>query len=477
VSLTSGASQPGVRPVLMMELNELCPPIIERMMARGELPNFRALHAKSDVHVTWTDDVLLEPWVQWVTLHTGRTQEIHRATQLDEGYRIDLPRVWDVLADRGHASLVFGSMNARTKSDKVFLLPDPWSTRVAPSDPRFNAFQDFISFNVTEHTNERARASRKQTIDFIRFMLGHGLKLETVMRAARQVAVEKTVGRHLTWRRALVLDLMMWDVFEAEYRRRRPAFATFFANSTAYLQHRYWRHMEPEAYDVKPSTADIAAFGGAIDESYRHMDRLLGKAMRLVGPGGRIVFATGLSQEANLRYEHQGGKFVYRPHDFDAFNAFIGGAEGTTFEPVMTHQCWASFRTPAAADRFEACLAGLTANGAPVMWWWREDETRIFFWSKLIAKVEDGMPLRAVTGERRDFSAVFSGVGQVNNSQHNRNGCFWVERGEGLGRIHAGKLPLEQATQLLLDLFPAPTPKQAPANEQHETVAAYQAAE
>ena len=470
----ASASHRGAQPVLMMELNELCPPIIDRMMGQGELPNFKALHSRSDVHVTWTDDADLEPWVQWVTLHTGKTQAVHGATQLDEGHRIELPRVWDMLAERGLTSLVFGSMNARAKSDKVFLLPDPWSTRVAPSDPRFHPFQEFISFNVTEHTNARARVRKKQTIDFIRFMLGHGLSLDTVMRAVRQLAEEKTQGGHLRWRRAIVLDLIMWDVFETEYRRRKPDFATFFSNSAAFLQHRYWRHMAPEAYDVKPSEADIAAFGGSIEESYRHIDRLIGRAMRLVTPLGRIVFATGLSQEANLRYEHQGGKFVYRPYDFEAFNAFIGGPEGATFEPVMTHQAWASFRTGADADRFEAGLKGLTANGAPVMWWWREDETRVFFWSKLISTVDDDMPLTSATGERRRFGEVFAAMGQVNNSQHNRNGCFWVERRAGLGRIHPEKLPLDQATQILLDLFPANGPRrtETPTREKREMATA-----
>src|SRR5687767_11242660 len=100
----TGQNSGSTGPVIMMELNELCPPIIERMMAAGELPNFRLLHAKSDVHVTWTDDPDLEPWVQWVTLHTGQTQDVHGARELDEGHRIKLPRVWDMLGERGRTS-------------------------------------------------------------------------------------------------------------------------------------------------------------------------------------------------------------------------------------------------------------------------------------------------------------------------------------------------------------------------------------
>jgi hypothetical protein len=457
-----------------MELNELCPPIIDRMMAKGELPNFKALHERSDVHVTWTDDEDLEPWVQWVTLHTGRPQNVHGARELDEGYRIDQPRIWDMLAGRGFSSLVFGSMNTRQLSDKVFLMPDPWSARVAPSDPAYKAFHEFIAFNVTEHTNARKKPTRKMLLDFARFMVSRGLSLNTVTKTIRQLAAEKASGRDRKWARAMILDLMLWDVFEKEYQRRRPDFATFFANSTAFLQHRYWRHMDPDAYQVKPSDDEMAAYGDAIETSYRHMDWLLGRAMRLVGPNGRIVFATALSQEANLRYEHIGGKFVYRPHSFEELNAFMGGPAAATFEPVMTHQAWASFNSAVDADLFEQRLGQVQSNGQSVFDCRRADN-RVFFWCKFISRVDDDLVLtNAATSARRPFADLFALVGQVNNSQHNRNGCFWVERMDGKGVIHDAKLPLEQATQLILEMFPARSPKgdHATAPEQRETVPA-----
>ncbi len=457
-------SEAAVGPVLMLELNELCPPILDKMMARGELPNFKRLHGKSDVHVTWTSDPDLEPWVQWVTFHTGKTQEVHGAKELDEGYRIDLPRMWDKFGDAGYSSMVFGSMNSRAFSKNVCLVPDPWSVRVPPSDPTYKAFHDFIAFNVTEHTNERAKPTKKMVLDFVRFMVSRGLSITTVMSAVRQLANEKTSGRDVKWARSMVLDLLMWDVFEKEYRRRRPDFATFFANSTAFLQHRYWRHMEPEAYQVKPGEADMKAYGDAVESSYRHMDALLGRAMRLVGPKGRIVFVTALSQEANLRYEHIGGKFVYRPHAFEELNAFMGGPKDVTFEPVMTHQAWASMKSQEDADQFEAALKGLQSNGETVMEW-RRSGNRIFFWCRFISKVDDDMVLTcAANGARKDFSELFALIGQVNNSKHNRNGCFWVERADGKGQVHADKLPLEQATEKVLALFPTAkpeTPRQA----------------
>lgn len=442
--------------VIVLELNELCPPILDRMVARGELPNFFKLHRRSDVYVSWANErEALEPWVQWVTLHTGKTQDIHGAKELDEGHKVALPRVWDMLGEQGISSLVFGSMNADRTSERVFLVPDPWSMNVAPSDPSYQSFHEFISFFVTEHTNARAKLSRAKAVRFVRYMLMHGLSLRTLIAIARQLLNERTSKHDLKWRRALILDLLMWDVFSHEYRRLKPAFATFFANSTAFLQHRYWRHMEPEAYQVKPSAEEMAAYGDAIEASYCHMDMLVGRAMELAGNGGRIVFASALSQEANLRYEAIGGKFVYRAHDFAALNRWAGGPENATFEPVMAHQSWASFETEKEAMAFEATLLRIQANGETAMEW-RRDGTRVLFWCKFISKVAESLQLtQATTGATIAFSDMFAPVGQINNSQHHRDGAFWVERADGSGQVHPDKLPLEQATSLLLGLFPA----------------------
>ena len=441
-------------PILVLELNELCPPILNRMMDAGDLPNFRKLHDSADVYVTHTDDPTLEPWVQWPSFHTGQPESVHGAQELDEGHIIQTPRIWDRLAETGVDSIVFGSMNADSAhKDTVFLVPDPWSAGVRPSDPAYDAFHKFISFHVAEHTNPNARPTRADALNFVKFMLGHGLSLKTITTAMSQIAGEKTSSGDRKWRRALVLDWMLWDVFANTWSSRRPKFATFFANSTAFLQHRYWRHMEPDAYQVKPSEREMADFGDAVEDSYRHMDTIVGKAFDLVGPSGRIVLATALSQEANTRYEHIGGKFVYRPHSFKDLFAWAGGPQPTSFEPVMTHQAWASFASEDAAIEAEATLDALQSNGKTIMEW-RRTGNRVMFWCGLISRTEPGFELtHAKTGKSIAFDDLFMLVGQVNNSQHCRDGAFWVQSRDGSSRVHADKLPLEHAYGIMMDMF------------------------
>ena len=448
-------------PVIMLELNELCPPILDRMMADGRLPNFKQLYDTADTFVTHTDDPTLEPWVQWPTLHTGQPESVHGAKELDEGHLIKTQRVWDRLAEDGVKSLIFSAMNGDTaRPDMVSLVPDPWSAGVSPTDPEFEIFHQFISFHVAEHTNPNAKLDKESYAKFMMFMLKKGLSVDTIQSALEQLISEKMDSRERKWRRAMILDRLMWDVFAKVYSKQKPGFATYFANSTAYLQHRYWRHMSPESYVVKPSDEEMKAYGDAIEESYVHMDRLIGKARRLLPKNGRLIFATALSQQANTAYESIGGKFVYRPADFRKLFDWIGGPRPTSFEPVMTHQAWATYESDEAAIEGMKLILSIQSNGKQVMAA-RRTNNRVMFWCDFISKVSADTPITLSDfSKTADFVEFFNLIGQVNNSKHCRDGAFWVQTSDGSSSHREEKLPLEQTFSKILECFSVSGTKQ-----------------
>ena len=61
-----------------------------------------------------------------------------------------------------------------------------------------------------------------------------------------------------------VLDRLQWDVFAHTYRRLNPALAIVFLNSTAHLQHKYWREMRPDEFVHQPTQEAIETYGKAI---------------------------------------------------------------------------------------------------------------------------------------------------------------------------------------------------------------------
>src|SRR5262245_369140 len=105
--------------VLMFEFNELVPSIMTRFMNEGQIPNFKSLYDQADVFITdagTTDPDVLEPWVQWVDVHTGVDYEEHGVRQLSEGEKYTGKRIWDVVFDAGKPAWVCGSMNVHCAS-------------------------------------------------------------------------------------------------------------------------------------------------------------------------------------------------------------------------------------------------------------------------------------------------------------------------------------------------------------------------
>ena len=96
-----------------------------------------------------------------------------------------------------------------------------------------------------------------------------------------------------TWRRAVLLDQWNSDVFRWFYKKIRPAFSTFFLNSTAHFQHYHWREMEPELFKVQPSPEKLAAHNHTILFGYQEMDVLIGRFLELAEPEYRAGVRDG----------------------------------------------------------------------------------------------------------------------------------------------------------------------------------------
>ena len=102
--------------VLLVEFNELTPALMDRFIAEGRLPNFARMRRESLVYTTHAEEREpdLEPWIQWVTVHSGLPYREHRVFHLGQGHDLTARRVWDVGAAPGPRQPVSGSIKAKT---------------------------------------------------------------------------------------------------------------------------------------------------------------------------------------------------------------------------------------------------------------------------------------------------------------------------------------------------------------------------
>jgi hypothetical protein len=445
-------------PVIMLEFNELSPSLMDRFIAEGRLPGFAALRQQSLVYVSdaEVEPPNLEPWIQWVTVHTGVPFEKHGIFDLNDGHKCTEPRIWDRLSKEKQSSWICGSMNAGMleRDSDILFLPDPWATGAVPNPANlFAPYFNFVSRFVQEHASKDTPVSTPEILAFVRFMVSNGLSAATVMRTVRQLLSERRGDNH--WRRAVILDRLQWDVFRCFYRRRSPAFSTFFLNSTAHFQHYHWRDMEPELFSIAPGASDGGSHADAIRFGYEQMDKIVTECLQMA-PDATIILSTALSQQPLSRYDDEGGKQVFKVKDLPALLEAAGIPGGWTYAPVMAEEFKLTFASDQEVTAAEAALTSLVgADGAPIMRVRRSDTT-LFLGCAATRQPAEGMRFgRSGHDRSHAFSDVFFPLVGLKSGAHHPDGILWWRLPSGVHQVMPTKVSLERIAPTVLHLLDA----------------------
>lgn len=445
---------------ILLEFNELSPSLMSRFMAEGRLPNFKRLHDESRVFTTDAaeEQEHLDPWIQWVTVHTGVGAAVHGIRTLGEAAKLTQKGLTQLLTEAGGRVLIFGSMNVRyDESANGCVVPDPWAVDAEPHPAELIPFYRFIQRNVLDHTREVDGLSAADYLAFLRFMLTHGLSLSTVLVAAKQLAVEAT-GRY-RWKRVAILDRLQWDTFRYYYRQIRPHFATFFLNSTAHLQHKYWRNMEPDKFKIKPPAGEQAELQNAILFGYQQMDRLIGRVLRLAGKQTVVIFCTALSQQPCLIYEESGGKTIYKARDIDELLRFAGVEKSYDYIPVMAEEFRLSFGSQPEASRALPALSSLRVENEAALRL-SQDGAQLFGGCRIFRQLPpDAILESGAIGSRIRFFDMFYQAGGIKSGMHHPDGMLWIRLPDRGHSVASERVPLGSVAPTILRVLGVTRPE------------------
>jgi hypothetical protein len=441
--------------VVLVEFNELSPLLMDRFMGQGHLPHLKRMHDQSEVCISEAEEKPphLDPWIQWVNVHTGIPYAQHGISDLSQGHKLRYKSVWSVVSDAGWPVWVCGSMNVQyDKGIRGYILPDPWATDLPPYPDELRPYFHFIQQNVLEYTKDRVPLTKSDYFKFMTFMLGHGLSFQTVESTVRQLISEKRT-RGGRWQRAFIMDKLQFDMFSAIYRRFKPRFSTFFLNSTAHMQHSYWRHMQPELFASAPENDEQRQYGSAILRGYQEMDGLLGRLLKLVGDQAIVILATALSQQPCLVYEDKGGKHNYFVSDYDRLMAFAGFSRAYRCAPVMSGQFWIHLESVSDADAIESRLRTLRLGERHVIHTRREGSS--VFADCPMTQVIDSDAVIHIDGTEHTapFFSLFYVSDIVKSGMHHPDGILWIRHPHRRHTERTEKVPLLSIAPTILDML------------------------
>jgi hypothetical protein len=344
--------------LLVIQLNEVNFDVVARYLESRPLPAFRRLMTTYKRAETFSerDYAHLEPWIQWVSAHTGKPFAEHGVFRLGDMAHSEQAQIFERLESAGLRVGALSPMNARNALRRpAYFIPDPWTQTDSDGSPFSVRITEMLRQTVNENASGRISGASLRTLVEATLRTLHPFR---TLRLLRMILT----SRSRPWFKAMVLDQLIHMVHLHLIDRTRPDVAFVFLNAGAHIQHHYFlssacsgvSHRNPAWYAPPASDPMLDML-----EAY---DAVLADCMALADRGTRVILATGLTQ---VPYERV--KYYYRLRDHAAFLARFGIAFKAV-HPRMTRDFEIEFETEVDAAQARLMLQAIRMrrDGAPL---------------------------------------------------------------------------------------------------------------
>lgn len=331
----------------LIELNEINFDIVREYVAL-DANRFPALASLlNGPQVQTTSEVSyeqLEPWIQWPSVHTGRTFKEHQIFRLGDIVDSNVPQIFEQLEQAGYKIGAISAMNAenRLKSPSYFV-PDPWTQ--TPSDGSW--WSRTLKEAISQAVNDNAKS--KITIKTALQVALALLRFAPIRHYSRYFQLV-LASRKKSWFKPLILDLLLHDVHWNRFNAKRPNFSALFLNAGAHIQHHYFFNAEPLRGQIKNKNPEwyVRSINDPLADALSLYDLIVGEYLSCTNT--EVILATGLSQ---LPYDQL--KFYYRLNSHAHFLKKLG-IEFLAVYPRMTRDFLIEFNSEAQAIEAQTVL-------------------------------------------------------------------------------------------------------------------------
>ena len=339
-----------MKKLFLLELNEINFDAVNHYLKKGEyLPGIKKVSENILITKSEKNYKNLEPWIQWPSIHTGKTFEQHKVFRLGDFVKSKEDQFFEKVEKAGYFVGAVSPMNASNKLKKpAYFIPDPWTK--TPSDNSF--LSKILSDSISQAVNDNAQ-SKINLMTIIKLILA----FIWLVNPARFFHMFKYVllAARKPWRKALFLDKFLFEVHKTLYKRKKPNFSTIFLNAGAHIQHHYFFNSSfSKSSKLINPTWYIKQNEDPFLEMLKVYDEMLLNVLNL--PDTELIIATGLSQRP-FNYI----KYYYRLKNHKLFLKDLD-IKFTDVFPRMTRDFLITFDTEEQATQAETKLSNIVVN-------------------------------------------------------------------------------------------------------------------
>ena len=343
---------------ILLGLNELNFEFIKYYINLGLLPNFKNLFATQPPIETVSESKyeLLEPWIQWVTVHTGKNYDEHKIFRLgDIVNHTELSQIFEELENYGLSVGAVSPFNAHNRlKNPAFFIPDPWTI----TSPSGNWVIKSLYKAVHQSVNDNAK-SKLNLKSMISLVIGLMIYVP-ITRWFHYFKLAVNIIKPGT--KAIILDSLLADVHFSLWKKHKPDFSNLFLNSGAHIQHHYLFNSRAYAGNNKNPEWYCPKDYDPLIHVLSEYDRQIGKFLREKDVS--LIIATGLHQQP-----HENITFYWRLKEHSKFMQKIAMKNFSEILPRMSRDFLIKFNNEKDTSIAEKLLNSFYSS---------KDQTKIF---------------------------------------------------------------------------------------------------
>jgi hypothetical protein len=305
--------------LLIIELNEFSIDFLKKYKQFkyiNRFLNLKKINYYTNDNVQGED---LDPWVQWVSVHTGVSSNIHKVYRLGDIPNNTYNQLWE-LKNLNHLKIgLWGLMNASkgTSNNCNFFVPDPWTFSENAYPKELNSYLELARYTSTNYLNISFIKIFRLVFNVGKLIIFKNLLMTLIISLFKLILPQFIRYGYKPYIFISLFEYIGSLLFLKYTKNNKTDLSILFLNQLAHIQHHYWS----DKYEY------IHLF------TLKFIDKIFKNIFSFSNEFEIIIHNGGISQK-NTNNEKPW--VCYRPYDQKTFLNKLG-IELKSVESLMTH--------------------------------------------------------------------------------------------------------------------------------------------